>query len=200
MNRKRFVFLMALFLFVSALSYGADTFIPDPNHSSVSFTVTHLLISRVSGRFKDFSATVVYDPNDLSKSSLTGTIKTASISTDQDSRDNDLRTNTGFFEVEKYPEITFQSTKIYKKGDQIWVDGNLTIKATTKPVSFPVTIMGPITDQRGTTKMGIEATLTINRQDYGITWNKKLDNGGAVVSDQVQININSEMVKQPPKQ
>jgi polyisoprenoid-binding protein YceI len=199
MNSKKSVLVLLAFLYAGFI-FGADTYSPDPNHSSVTFTVTHLLISKVSGKFKDFTATAVYDPNDVSKSSLTGTIKTASITTDQETRDNDLKTNPGFFEVEKYPEITFQSTKVYKKADEIWIDGNLTIKGTTKPVSFPVTINGPITDQRGTTKLGVEATFAINRQDFGITWNKKLDNGGAVVSDKVQININSEMVKQTPKQ
>jgi polyisoprenoid-binding protein YceI len=196
---KKFVFVILSFIIAGAVAYAADTYTPDPNHSAVTFTVTHLVISKVSGKFKDFTATVVYDPNDVTKSSLTGSIKTASISTDQENRDNDLKTNPGFFESDKYPEITFQSTKVYKKGEQVWIDGNLTIKGTTKPISFPVTVLGPITDAKGGSKIGVEATFTINRQDYGLTWNKKLDAGGAVVSDQVQININSELVKQQPQ-
>jgi len=185
-------------LFTAGISFAADTYVPDPAHTNVGFTATHLVITKVIGKFKEFSATVVYDPQDISKSSLNGTIKTASITTDNDKRDKDLK-GEGFFDVEKYPEITFQSTEVSQKANEIWVTGNLTIRSVTKEVSFPVTIAGPIKDPWGHTKLGIEATLTINRQDFEVSWNKSLDGGGVLVSDQVQISINSELVKQEAK-
>lgn len=199
MKEKRVFLLVTAILLSAGISFAADTFVPDPAHSQVVFTAKHLVISKVSGKFKDFTATVVYDPNDITKSSLKGTIKTASITTDNDQRDTHLK-SADFFDVAKYPEITFQSTKVSKKGNEVWVAGNLTIRGVTKEVSFPVTVVGPIKDPRGTTRMGIEANLTVNRQDFGVSWNKALDGGGVVVSDDIQISINSEMVKEQPKQ
>jgi len=198
MKKKTFFLFASAILLAASIGFAADTYVPDPGHSQVGFTVKHLVISKVNGRFKDFDAIVVYDPQDITKSSLTGKIKTASITTDNENRDADLKSD-GFFDVEKYPEIVFQSTKVEKKGKDILVTGNLTMHGVTRPVTFPVSIAGPIT-MGGNSKLGIEANLTINRQDYGISWNKKLDNGGAVVSDEVQISLNSELKKQEAKQ
>ena len=198
--KKKILFLFAAAILLAySIGFAADTFVPDPVHSSVVFTVKHLVISKVSGKFKEFDAVVVYDPADVTKSSITGKIKTNSITTDNENRDADLKSDH-FFDVEKYPEITFQSTKVAKAGKNVQVTGNLTMHGVTKQVTFPVTINGPIKDPRGNSKIGIEANLTINRQDYGVAWNKPLEGGGVVVSDDVQIAINSEMNKQEAKQ
>jgi polyisoprenoid-binding protein YceI len=198
MKNKIFFLLASAILLTVSIGFAADTYIPDKGHSSVGFTVTHMLISKVNGRFNDFDAVVVYDPQDITKSSLSGKIKSASITTDNENRDADLKSD-GFFDVEKYPEIVFQSTKVEKKGKDLIVTGNLTIHGVTKPVMIPVTLNGPV-KLGNNTKMGIEANFIVNRQDYGISWNKKLDNGGAVVSDEVKISINAELKKQEATQ
>ena len=189
--------LASLFLVTvlfTATTFAADTYAVDPAHSQVGFTVQHLVISKVSGKFKEFDATVVLDPADISKSSLNGTIKTASISTDNDKRDTHLK-SADFFDVQKFPEITFSSKKVEKKGEEVWVTGGLTLHGVTKDVSFPVTLTGPVKDPWGNQRMGVEALLKLNRQDYGIAWNNPLEGGGVVVSDEVQVHINAELTK-----
>ncbi len=198
MNGKQIVSVVALILF-AGFGFAADTYVTDPVHSNVVFTVQHLVVSKVSGRFKEFSATLVYDDSDLSKSSLTGMIKTASISTDNDKRDGHLR-SADFFDAEKYPEITFQSKKVEKEGDEIRVSGALTIRGVSKDVTFPVTIAGPIKDPRGNSRLGVEASLKINRMDFGVAWNNPLEGGGVVVGNDVWITINGELAKEVPKQ
>lgn len=191
MRLVRVVTIIALVL--AGTSLFADTYKIDPNHSRVEFSVKHLVISTVRGTFKTFDATINFDPNDPSKDSITGTIKTASIDTGNENRDNDLRTNPEFFTVDKYPDITFTSKKVEKKGDVYNVTGTLTIKGVSKDVVLPVTVNGPIKDPMGgKQRIGIETTLSIKRHDYGIVWDKHLDNGGAVVSEEVQISITGE--------
>jgi len=187
-------FFILIFVCLLASSIFADTYQLDPKHSRAQFSVKHLTISTVRGDFKDFDATIEFDPKDASKCSVTGTIKTASIDTGNENRDNDLRTNTEFFEAEKYPEIKFASSKVAKKGDSYLVTGNLTLHGVTKEITFPATISGPIQGMGGS-RIGIEAELKINRRDYGITWDKHLDTGGAVVSDEVQISLTGEAAK-----
>ncbi|MCI0416202.1 YceI family protein [bacterium] len=186
-----------LFLFVTTV-FAADTFAPDKDHSQVTFTTQHLVISKVSGRFKEFDAVVAYDPKDISNSSLNGTIKTASLSTDNEKRDTHLK-SPDFFDVQKYPEITFASKKTEKKGNEIWLTGDLTIRGVTKSISFPVTIVGPVKDPWGNSRLGVEASLKLNRQDFGVSWNSPLEGGGFVVGDEVVIKIDSELVQQVPK-
>jgi polyisoprenoid-binding protein YceI len=118
----------------------------------------------------------------------------AGIDTDNENRDNHLK-NPDFFDVEKYPEITFTGTKIEKTTDGLIMHGDLTMHGVTKPVSFPFVVNGPITDPWGKMRFGAEANLTINRQDYGVSWSKTLDAGGLVVDNDVKINIQIEMVK-----
>ncbi|SYZ72890.1 conserved exported hypothetical protein [Candidatus Zixiibacteriota bacterium] len=172
---------------------GADTYQIDPVHSNIGFTVKHMVISNVKGNFSDFSGTIVYDDKDISKSSVNVTIKTISINTGNQYRDNDLKSGN-FFEAEKYPEITFQSTKIEKAVDGFVMTGNLTMRGVTKEVQIPFNILGTIKDPYGNMRMGAEGGLTINRQDYGISFNKALDNGGLVVGNEVKIDLNIEAV------
>ena len=136
--KKQFLSGFALLVALAAGSFAADTYKLDPNHSAVNFCVKHMVLSTVCGKFKAADATINLDETDITKSSWSGTIKTASISTDQDNRDEDLK-SAGFFDVQKYPEITFKSTKIEKAKDGYVAVGNLTMKDVTKEIRVPFT-------------------------------------------------------------
>lgn len=188
--RKRMAFLFACIL-IAASACAADEYKIDPAHSSAAFTVKHLMISNVSGRFRDLSGTIVYDEQDPSRSSVTAVIKADSIWTDNDTRDKHLR-SADFFEVEKFPEIRFQSTKVVKQGDQLIATGNLTIKDVTKEVTLPFTIAKA--EARGKTRLGVESGTKINRYEYNV----KYDPTGTTVSKDVKIDLNLEAVKVEP--
>jgi polyisoprenoid-binding protein YceI len=172
-----------------------STYIIDNAHSLIGFSVRHLTISEVHGRFNDFTGTIHYNEKDVTKSSVEFTSKAASINTDIKSRDEHLR-GTDFFDVEKYPELTFKSTRIESHGQQYLMVGQFTMHGVTKEISFPFQLTNQIKDQRGKTRFGVQAQLTINRQDYGISWSKTLDNGGLAVSNEVKIELNFEAIKQ----
>jgi polyisoprenoid-binding protein YceI len=168
----------------------------DPAHSNVEFTVTHMMISEVTGRFKDFFVTLTQNNEDFSGSSLTATIKTASISTDNDRRDNHLR-SADFFEVEKFPEMTFKSTSFDKLGgNQFRITGDLTMHGITKSVALETIYNGQEKDSRGTVYAGFKATGRVNRYDFGLKWNVGLEAGGILVSENVDITLNIKMMKQ----
>ncbi len=177
-------------------AFAADEYKIDPVHSSVRFTVKHMMVSTVPGRFADFSGAIVYDDKDPSKSSVNVTIKSASISTDNAQRDTHLR-SADFLDAEKFPEITFQSKSVEKKGDGFVAHGKLTIRGVPKDVDLPFTLTGPLTTPRGK-MMGADAGLTVNRQDYGVSWSRALDGGGVVVSNDVKIELNVEARTPPP--
>jgi len=188
--------LSLVFLLVScSAALAADTYAIDPVHSSVGFSVQHMVISHVNGTFPDFSGTIVYDEKDPSKCSVTVNIKTASIDTRNQDRDADLRTNK-FFDAPKFPEITFTSTRIEKTGDGYIAHGPLTIRGVSKEVVLPFKIGGTAKDPWGKTRLGAQAGLTINRQDFGVSWNKTLDGGGVLIGDEVKIDLAVEGVKQ----
>lgn len=188
---KRSWLIVFVFLFIAAGSlFAADTYNPDPDHTSVTFCAKHMVLSTVCGKFKEFEANILLDEQDITKSSFTGTIKTASLTTDVEKRDNHLKSEA-FFDVQKFPEITFSSSKIEKSQDGYVAVGKLTIKGVSKEIRLPFTLSGPVT-MGGAKKIGISATMTLNRQDYGVSWNQKLDTGGVVVSDEIKIGIESE--------
>ena len=146
-------------------------------------------LTDVPGFFRDFTGSINFDARDISRSSVEFTAKAASIDTGITARDNHLRTKD-FFEVEKYPDITFRSTKLQKKGKGWLLTGDFTMKGVTKSITFPFRIVGwlPPDDKSGG-KMGIAAETTINRRDYGINWGSNLPSGIAAVSDQVKISL-----------
>jgi len=185
---------VAAFL-LTASSLFAETFNVDKVHSEAAFQVRHMM-SKVSGKFDDFSGKINADRAKPSASSVEFTIKAASINTGNADRDKDLR-SANFFDVEKFPEITFKSSKIVpsKKKDVYEVTGDLTIHGVTKHVTLPVEFNGFGKDPWGGERAGFSLTTTINRKDYGINWNKALDNGGVLLGDEVTININIEAVK-----
>jgi len=170
-------------------TYGIDTV-----HSNVGFKVRHL-VSKTSGEFTDFDGTIVADFGSLDASSVKFTIQTTSIDTENEKRDGHLR-SADFFDVEKYPAITFTSSKITKiDGDSFAVTGTLTMHGVSKEVTLTVDFLGEMTAMGGT-RAGYELTTTINRKDFGVSWNRALDAGGFVLGDDVEININLEVIKQ----
>jgi len=189
-------FLTIAFLVAGLAAAGAQDWKVDATHSRVMFTVTHMLISEVTGRFTAFDVLLKQGKEDFAGSSVEATIKTASVTTDNDTRDKHLRSDD-FFNAEKYPAITFTSTSFEKTGDDTYrIKGNLMIRDVTKEVTLDGKMLGTVTDPRGNTRVGFRATATINRFDYGVKWDRTLDRGGLVVSNDVTITITTELVKQ----
>jgi polyisoprenoid-binding protein YceI len=190
--------LAAVALVLFAGTSQAETYTVDRAHSEVMFSVRHMGVSKVTGRFNEFTGVINGDPAKPEASSVEFTIKAPSIDTSDAGRDKHLK-SPDFFDVEKFPEITFKSSKIAAKGqNQFDVTGTLTMHGVSKEVTLPVTMAGPVKDPRGNEKVGFEATAKLNRKDYGITWNRALDAGGVVVSDEVQISVNLEAAKAKP--
>jgi len=190
---KRVVFSLSLLF--AALPLLADTYAIDKNHSEAMFRVRHLM-SKVSGKFDDFAGTIKADPKDASASSVEFTIKTATVDTGNADRDKDLKT-ANFFDVEKHPEITFKSTSIKptSKKNVYDVTGDLTMHGVTRRVTIPVEFLGFAKDPWGNDRAGFTLSTTLNRKDYGINWNKALDSGGYLLSDDVDVTVNIEAVK-----
>lgn len=170
----------------------------DPNHSAAQFAVRHLAISTVRGAFTKVNGTIQFDDKDISKSSVEVTIDADSVDTRVPNRDKDLRSDH-FFDVQKYPTITFKSTKVEQvEAGKLKVTGDLTIHGVTKPVVLDVE--GPtaaVKDPWGNQRAAANVTTKINRQDYGVKWNATMDGGGLVVGDDVAITIDVEMVQKP---
>ena len=172
---------------------AADKYVLDASHTSAGFAVKHMVISTVKGGFADVAGFILYDEKDITNSSVEVTIKTASINTNNEKRDNHLR-SSDFFDAEKYPDITFKSKAINKTDDGFELMGILTIKDISKEVAFPFEITGKLTDPWGSVRIGAEATLKIGRQDYGLTWSKALETGGLVVGNDIKIELSVEAV------
>lgn len=186
-------------LFSMPLFAGTTTYQIDSKHSDAGFAVTHLMISTVRGEFHGLNGTVVYDDSDVSKSSVNVTIDATTVDTREPDRDKDLKSDH-FFDVANHPTMTFKSTKVEAAGPgKLKVSGDLTIRGNTKPVVLEVTVpKPPIKDPWGLQRTAVSGTTKINRQDFGVSWNKKLDSGGVVVSDEVDITLDVEMVIPPP--
>jgi polyisoprenoid-binding protein YceI len=181
-------------MLVSALAAYSQTqqFNIDPVHSSAQFKVKHMLVSTVVGRFTDISGTIMYDTQDPTKSKVDAVIKTISVNTDNNMRDGDLKNN--YFEVEKFPEMKFSSTKVEKRGDQWVATGPLTIKDVTKTVEIPFELT-VVNSQRGPA-LGASASFKVNRDDYHVAKAGMMDNGATVGKD-ITIELNIE--GHPPK-
>jgi polyisoprenoid-binding protein YceI len=186
-------------LFSLPLLAGTTTYKIDPKHSDAQFAVTHLMISTVRGEFHGINGTVAYDDADVSKSSVEVTIDATSVDTREPDRDKDLRSDH-FFDTANHPTMTFRSTKVESAGPgKLKVTGELTIRGNTKPVVLEVSVPKPaIKDPWGLQRTAISGTTKINRQDFGVSWNKTLDSGGVVVGDDVNITLDVEMIVPPP--
>ncbi len=169
---------------------GAYSF--DTAHSAIGFKVKHMGLAEVPGYFRDFTGTINYDAKDMKKSSVEFTAQMASVDTGNDGRDKHLRT-ADFFEVEKYPTMTFKSTKIEKKGKVWMITGDLTMKDVTKSVTFPFEVVGFLKDERsGGMKMGAAAETTINRRNFNVNYGKDLPNGTPMLSDEIKVSLSIE--------
>ena len=188
---RKILGLLLAVLAIGGSALAADEYKIDPNHSSVNFSVTHLMVSTVNGRFNTFEGKILYDDKDVTKSSVNVTIKTASVNTDNTSRDNDLR-SPGFFDADKFPEITFQSKSVEKKGNDYVAHGTLTIKGVAKDVDLPFQLKGPVDAGRMGKVMGAHASLTVNRQDFGVSKTP------GMVGNEVKIDLNVEAHLPPP--
>ena len=182
-------------ILVAASAFAADSFVVDKNHSEAVFQVRHI-VSRVSGKFDDFTGSISVDPANPAASSVEFTIKTPSINTGVADRDKHLR-SADFFEVEKFPEISFKSTSVKptSRKDVYDVTGTFTMHGVTKTITLPVEFLGFAKDPRGNQRAGFTARTKLNRKDYGIVWNRALDNGGTLLSDDVDITVNIEAAK-----
>jgi polyisoprenoid-binding protein YceI len=169
------------------------TFAIDAAHSNVEFAVKHMMITTVKGRFGDVKGTVQIPEQGEPKVDVT--ISTASIDTRTEARDTHLR-SADFFDVEKYPEIRFVSTKAMRTKDGYKLSGDLTIKGVTRPVTLDVTEEGSGVDPWGNVKSAFSAVGKFNRTDFGLTWNAALEAGGVLVSEEVRISIDAQLVKQ----
>ena len=177
---------------------GTTTWQIDPKHSSAQFAVTHLMISTVRGEFHQLNGTVVVDDADISKSSVNVTIDATTVDTREPDRDKHLR-SSDFFDVAKYPTMAFKSTKVESAGPgRLKITGDLTIRGVTKRAVLEVTAPKPPSrDPWGLQRTAVSGSTKINRQDFGVAWNKTLDAGGVVVGDEVNINLDVEMVVPP---
>lgn len=192
---RKTIILTALVL---ALSVGTavaqGTYSIDTVHSNVGFKVRHL-VSKTAGEFTDFDGRIIADFNDLDASSVELTIDAASIDTKNEKRDGHLRSED-FFDVEKHPEITFKSSKITRVDDDTFaVAGTLTMRGVAKEITLMVDFLGEMT-ALGSTRAGYELSTTLNRKDYGVSWNRALDAGGFLLSDEVEVDIALELIKE----
>lgn len=194
---KRILTMIITLALLAPLNVMAATYNLDPFHSTIQFKVKHLMITNVTGVFEKFKGSVIIDEKDISKSKVDVSIDMASLNTSIARRDEHLR-SADFFDVAKFPTMTFVSTTVEKAGvDKLKVTGNLTIKGITRPVILNVDgPTGEIKSPQGDVKRGASAAATVNRQDFGVSWNKKLDGGGLVVADDVYISIDTELSRQ----
>lgn len=189
MLKKSLVIILALCFLAAIPVSSATEYGVDKNHSTIGFAVPILGgLSKVRGKFTDFDVKIIYDEADITKSSVTATIKATSIDTGIENRDKHLRT-ADFFEVEKYPDITFQSKRIEKKGNKLTAYGTFTMHGVSKEIALPFTITGKFKDPKdGNVTIGFAANLKLNRQDYGVAYRNK--NNPAFVGDEVEIELN----------
>jgi polyisoprenoid-binding protein YceI len=188
--------LLGAFSAVPALSQSAASPAPtadaatwriDVAHSELSFRVRHL-VSRVRGTFTDWEGTITADPANLAGGSVNVEIRTSSITTNHERRDNHLRSDD-FFDVEGHPTMTFRSRRVETQGERIRVQGDLTIRGVTRPVVLEGSYLGTVPEANGGQRMAFEASTTVNRHDFGVSWNRAAEGGGVVLGDQVTIDL-----------
>jgi len=188
------VAMLAMLVGLAGAASAADTWTIDKAHSDVTFRIKHLM-SKVTGSFADFDGTITTDFANLGASSVSFTVQATSIDTKNADRDKHLR-SADFFDVEKYPTISFTSSKITKTGEGSFdVTGTLTMHGVSKEITLPVTFLGAAQDPWGNTKAGFEIDTTLSRTDFGIVWNKALETGGFLLGDEVEVTINLELAK-----
>lgn len=190
----KFVFTFLVAQVIATASFAAVYEI-DPAHSTVGFEVTHLMISTVDGRFDEFKGQLTYDEKKGVLTGISGVTKTASINTNNKKRDDHLK-SPDFFNAKKYPELKFEAKNLnVKKGEKKKVKGQLTINGKTNTVPFELDFKGAVKDPMGNEKLVVNADAEIKRKDYNVNWNKALETGGVVVSDEVEIKVRAQAAK-----
>ena len=177
---------------VSIPGYIAGTWNLDPTHTEIGFVARHMMVSKVRGKFEKYTGSITTAANPL-ESHAEAEIDLSSITTGNDQRDGHLR-SSDFFDVDTHPTMTFRSTGVRPDGEDFLVDGELTIRDITKPVTLKVELGGFGPDPYGGTRAGFTATAVINRSDFGVSWNAAIEGGGVVVSDKITIHIEAEAV------
>ncbi len=187
--------ILVLLTLVGSTLFAQTNWKFDKTHSEIGFNVTHMLISEVSGKFKEYSGTIVSSSDDFQNATIEFEVQVSSIFTDNETRDNHLKSDD-FLDVEKYPTLKFVS-KSFKKveGKEYKLIGDLTIKDITKEVTLAVKYNGTVTGPWGKTRAGFKIVGEIDRFDYGLQWNKALEAGGLVVSREVELEIKLELIK-----
>lgn len=194
MKRIFAVFTLAALAAFDAASAAPLTYTIDKSHSDVAFQIRHYL-SQVHGHFSEFSGSIVKDDENPANATVVFEIQTSSIDTGNEKRDNDLR-SADFFDAATYPAIKFVSNRVEKQPDGSFrVAGNLTLHGVTRAITLPVKFAGEMNDGRGSFHSGFSTSITLNRKEFGITWNRVLDNGGAMLGDEVEVQIDLEAVR-----
>ena len=179
----------------TAIAGNRTTWTIDPSHSTVEFVAKHMMITTVKGRFAEFEGTIAADETNLADSSVDVTMQAATIDTRSEQRDAHLR-SPDFLDVETYPEVTFRSTRVEGTKDEFQLTGDLTIRGVTRPITLDVTFEGEGKDPWGGTRASFSAKGKFDRRDFGLTWNVALETGGILVSNEVKINIEAQVVAQ----
>ena len=194
--------LLLLFVFLMAGTgiSGAEMarYNVDPDHSTIEFSVAHMVISKTTGRFTDYKGFVEMDPDGLKIKAIEAVINTASVNTMQEKRDGHLK-NEDFFNVEKYPTMTYKMKYSRKEGDNIIAIGDFTMLGVTREVTLVGKFNGFVKDPYGNTRAGFTAEGKLNRKDFGMNWSKLLDSGGLVVGDDISIKLEIECIKANPE-
>lgn len=191
-TRRIFAWIMAALLLSGSYLFGAE-YTVDKAHTSVGFKVRHLMITNVRGSFKEFSGTADFDTKSMAFNALEATVDVKSIDTGIEKRDKHLRSEDFFF-ADKHPQLKFSMTGYKADGDEGKMSGNLTMRGITKPVEMEVEIVGVQKDFNGQTRVGFSMEGKVNREDFGLTWNRALETGGVVVGDTVTIEIEGQLV------
>lgn len=194
-TRLRVITLVCSFVLVSAIADAEMTrYDVDPEHTTIEFSAVHMLVSNVRGQFMDYSGLIEMDPDAKSVKTIEATIKTASLNTNHEKRDTHLR-SPDFFDVEKYPTMTYKLKSYRKTGDQYTAVGSLTLHGVTKDITLVGNLIGVTKDPMGNIRAGFTAEGKINRRDFHINFSKTLDNGGLIVGDEVTIRLDIECIK-----
>lgn len=196
---KKSSLVLSCFSLLVASSVFAAEYKIDTAHSIVGFKTKHMMVGKVTGKFNKFEGTIQFDPSKVEESKINAVVDMASVDTNEPKRDAHLKSDD-FFSVSKFPKMKFVSTKVKKDSDKkFMMEGDLTLHGVTKNVKFDVEYSGEGKDPYGNMRAGFEARGMINRKDFGILWNKTMDGGGLVVSDEVEIMIDVEAIQAPAK-
>ena len=196
MLRKITFSFIAIAILAPGRANAADLYKIDPVHSSIIFSIRHLGINNVTGRFKEFEGTISLDNGTITEAN--GTVQVKSVDTGVQKRDEHLLT-ADFFDAANYPTITFKTKQVARSGDQLILIADFTMHGVTKELRLPAKLSGPIKDPRGGMRLGLEAKTQLNRKDYGIKYHQVLETGALAIGEEVALEINAEAVKDTPK-